>query len=91
MHNNFSNISFALNINYNIMDLQTIKSKIPHGGYTEIVKLSGINKITICNFFNGKKAVTPKIENKILSATAKYLKGLQDQREKIAEQFKEIQ
>ena len=72
------------------MNLQTLKTKIPHGGYREIARESCVHVVTISNFFNGKVAVTPITENKILSATAKYLKALKRETEKTTNQLKGI-
>lgn len=63
-----------------IMDLQIIKTKIPRGGYKEISKRTKISIITICKFFNGKQLVSTGTENKILRATAQYLKDLKDEK-----------
>ena len=62
------------------MNLQEVKNKIPHGGYKEISKRAKVNTITISNFFNGKKSVSKSTENKILRATAQYLKDLKDEK-----------
>lgn len=62
------------------MDLQTIKTKIPRGGYKEISKRAKVNIITICKFFNEKQIVSKSTENKILRATAQYLKDLKDEK-----------
>jgi len=62
------------------MNLQEVKKKIPHGGYKEISKRAKVNIITISNFFNGKKSVSKSTENKILRATAQYLKDLKDEK-----------
>lgn len=62
------------------MNLQEVKNKIPHGGYKEISKRAKVNIVTISNFFNGKKSVSKSTENKILRATAQYLKDLKDEK-----------
>ncbi len=62
------------------MNLQEVKKKIPHGGYKEISKRAKVNIVTLCNFFNGKKSVSKSTENKILRATAQYLKDLKDEK-----------
>ena len=62
------------------MNLQEVKKKIPHGGYKEISKRAKVNIVTISNFFNGKKSVSKSTENKILRATAQYLKDLKDEK-----------
>ena len=62
------------------MNLQEVKKKIPHGGYKEISKRAKVNIITISNFFNGKKSVRKSTANKILRATAQYLKDLKDEK-----------
>lgn len=62
------------------MNLQEVKKKIPHGGYKEISKRAKVNIITISNFFNEKKSVSKSTENKILRATAQYLKDLKDEK-----------
>ena len=72
------------------MNIQTIKTKIPHGGYNEISKRAKVNKITICNFFNGKKSVSPQMETKILKDTAQYLQDLKDQKTELLNQINNL-
>lgn len=62
------------------MNLQEVKKKIPHGGYDKICQRAKVHKTTLCSFFNGKKSVSKSTENKILRATAQYLKDLKDEK-----------
>ena len=72
------------------MDIQTIKTKIPHGGYKEISKRAKVNIVTLCNFFNGKMSVSKSTENKILRATAQYLKDLKDEKTELLNQINNL-
>lgn len=72
------------------MDIQTIKNKIPRGGYNEISKRAKVHIITICNFFNGKKGISTHTENKILKATAQYLQDLKDQKAELLNQINNL-
>ncbi len=63
------------------MNLQEIKNKIPRGGIKEIAKRCKLSYVTIVEFFNERKKVSPNTETKILSVTAEYLKQYKEARE----------
>lgn len=65
------------------MNIEQLKKKIPHGGMKAIAKRSKTHYITIISFFNGKKSVSKSTENKILRATAQYLKDLKDEKQQL--------
>lgn len=72
------------------MNIQTLKTKMPHGAFREIASRCGVHYVTICNFFNEKKPVSQKTQNKILSETVKYLQNMKAEKQKFTEQIQNL-
>ncbi|WP_434981547.1 hypothetical protein [Daejeonia sp. YH14] len=72
------------------MDIQLLKKKIPHGAFREIASRCGVHYVTICNFYNKKKPVSQKTQNKILSETVKYLQDMKMETQNLTEQIQKL-
>lgn len=72
------------------MDLQQIKERVPHGGFTKIAQACNIDRVTLSRFYNGHKKVSKELKIKILNETANYLREITDKEKQAFEQFKNI-
>ncbi len=56
--------------------MKKIKDNLPRGACKEIQKISGVSYSSVQNFLNDRK-VSLEVQQKIIPAVEKYLKGLE--------------
>ena len=71
--------------------IEKLKEKLGHGDQGKIARFSGVSKMTVNRFYNGKDAeITDEIKSKIVRATLELIKGRQRAQKEIIRKTNQI-
>ena len=71
--------------------IEKLKEKLGHGDQGKIARFSGVSKMTVNRFYNGKDAeITDEIKSKIVRATLELIEGRQRAQKEIIRKTNQI-
>lgn len=71
--------------------IEKLKEKLGYGDQGKIARLSGVSKITVNRFYNGKEdEITEEIRSKIVQATNNLIEGRQKAQKELVKKTNQI-